>query len=67
MFKDYLLAQHRLCVNWHSGQWSKGYELLCLTNLYLEKWYRITNPLSHTLSPQAINFYNSLLKHKDLL
>lgn len=37
----YLVALHRLGSVYHSGQWSKGYRLMCLADTYSRRWYGI--------------------------
>jgi hypothetical protein len=48
--KDFLIALYFVCADYHSGQWSKGYRLLCLAHLYCEKWYGFTPSLDDRLT-----------------
>ena len=38
---DYLIALYHAANDCHSGQWSKGYLLLCHASRYLRQWYQI--------------------------
>lgn len=42
----YLVAVYTLGCRYHSGQYSRGYRLLCLANHYADCWYGrcITTP-----------------------
>ena len=38
-------AIYRLCAENHSGQWSRGYRLLCRTGQYMRRRFGIARPL----------------------
>lgn len=39
-----LIAVYAVCCGWYSGQWSRGYRLLCRCKQYLSKHYGIEHP-----------------------
>ena len=59
---NYLIALANVCNDYHSGQWSKGYRLLCVTQYYLEKWYGVTHVLDRQMSNTQWCMYNILRK-----
>ena len=67
--RNRLFAVYTLCAHWHSGQWSRGYELLCKTGKRLEKAFGITHPLNtvHDIYTQmAIEKIYKRLENSDI-
>jgi len=55
---DFLRALYRFCCLYHSGQWSKGYQLLCLTQQYANRWdVDLSGAIDGELSPSAQYLY----------
>jgi hypothetical protein len=61
MLSQFIRTLYCVCCDFHSGQWSKGYELLCLCTRYAEQW-GISLPLDGTydLSQSERELYNKL-------
>jgi hypothetical protein len=60
---DRLIRMHTICHfanDWHSGQWSRGYRLLCRTQRWLAR-HRVTRPLDARMSKQQKALYAHLL------
>jgi hypothetical protein len=61
----FLAALTWLCADYHSGQWSRGYRLMCKCQAALARygvaWYRIENKGS------VRRLYNRLEKRSDLI
>lgn len=64
---EFLVVCYKLGVNYHSGQWSKGYRLLCLAQMRADQEHtgmnlgRTLEQLDkHTLYPKGGSFRNEI-------
>lgn len=61
--EDKIRALYWFASDYHSGQWSRGYRLLCVADRALERnghnWDRFQSPLGKTGSA----YYEHLVKH----
>lgn len=63
---DFLHALYWFCADYHSGQWSKGYQTLCLASHYLAEWYG--EAPAFELNERQQELYNQLAyKHAEFV
>jgi hypothetical protein len=58
---DKLIALYRFAAQWHSGQHSQGYRILCLAGKRLRK-RGITDPFRVPMSHRARGIYGLLVR-----
>ena len=59
--RNFLLALYWFCAHYHSGQWSRGYRLLCRAGKRLREEYDITHPLDEPfLGIESTRIYKKL-------
>jgi hypothetical protein len=59
---DFLVALYHVAADYHSGQFSKGYRLGCLSSMYLDRWYDHFVTLDEELTPAQQKIYFALVE-----
>lgn len=57
--RNFLVALTLVCTDHHSGQWSRGYRLQCMSRNYLWRWFGITCPNDY-VTEESKHMYDEL-------
>ena len=59
--KESAVVLYAVCADYHSGQASRGYRLLCAAGRYLQRHWGIDRPLEFRVRPQTSGLYREIV------
>ncbi len=60
--QDWLVGLYHYCAEWHDGQWSREYRLMCLADTYHHRWFGFHLSLDVGMTEPQHTVYSGLVE-----